>query len=97
MLDKATNKASITLTPKDRPSNAGVVVTSVFTPRSLSNVTSLAVVVFVKIIRRCLNSLEQYEGQLDFLYFLLLFDVFYAASLETIFSYGYLPFPFSFL
>ena len=46
---------------------------------------------FINVIKRLFNSLEQYSGQLNYLYFWLLFDTFYSASLETSFSYGVLP------
>lgn len=41
------------------------------------------------IIRKLYNSLEQYNGQLDFLYFILLLNIYSVASLEQVFGYGY--------
>lgn len=49
----------------------------------------LCTLLFCVILKRLYNSLELYKGQLDFLYFYLLIQVFSVASLEHVFGYGY--------
>lgn len=47
-------------------------------------------IILFSLSRRLINSFEQYEGQLDFLYFLLIMNLFTIGSPEMVFSYGYL-------
>ena len=52
--------------------------------------------VSIKAIRIIIKSLEEYQGQLDILYFILLINVYNIGSLETVIASNYIPLLFMF-
>lgn len=42
------------------------------------------------VISSIIRALEEYKGQLDIIYFLLIIEIYNVAALEQVFSYGYL-------
>lgn len=49
----------------------------------------LTIFLFI-IVSSIIKSLEEFTGQLDIIYFFLLFDIYNVSSLEQVFAYGYL-------
>lgn len=74
-------------------SNAGIFsyATTLFYSDFFTGVLWLVLTLFLFIlIASLIKALEEYEGQLNIVYFLLIIEVFNVAALEQVFSYGYL-------